>query len=132
MSTHYIGDNPDRVILGKFDGQEAGYIGDARGQGGIYFDTGHPTWDAMTYGLTKPEANGLAWQVNENFLRGQMESHVGRIEYILDHDDYSSLEDMAEDRATSFSAMEINFLNQNAAAYGYERVEDSWIYAGGG
>lgn len=42
MSTHYIGDNPDRVVLGKFGGQEAGYIGEARGHGGIYFDTGDP------------------------------------------------------------------------------------------
>lgn len=130
VSTHYIGDNPERVVLGRFDGQEGGYIGEARGHGGIYFDTGSPTWDAITNGLLKPEANDLTWQVNENFLRGQMENGVPRIDYILDHNEYSSLEDMAEDRATSFSAMEINFLNQNAAAYGYERVGDSWIYVG--
>jgi hypothetical protein len=61
-----------------------------------------------------------------------MENHVGRIDYILDHNEYSSLEDMAEDRGTSFSAMEINFLNENAAAYGYERVGDSWVYMKGG
>jgi hypothetical protein len=132
VSTHYVGDNPDRVVLGKFDGQEAGYIGEGRGHGGIYFDTGNPAWDAIAHGLSGYGAKDLAWQVNEQFLRGQMESHVGRIEYILDHDEYSSLEDMAEDRATSFSAMEINFLNQNAAVYGYERVGDSWIYVGGG
>lgn len=44
MSTHYVGDSPDRVVLGKFGGQEAGYIGEARGYGGIYFDTGDPAW----------------------------------------------------------------------------------------
>ncbi|OMC16280.1 hypothetical protein [Mycobacterium sp. SP-6446] len=131
MSTHYVGNNPDRVVLGAFDGQEGGYIGDARGHGGIYFDTGGSTWDAITHGLSPVEAKDLAWQVNEQFLRGQMESHVGRIEYILDRNEYSSLEDMAEDRATSFSAREINFLNENAAAYGYERVGDSWVYVGG-
>ncbi|ORW44523.1 WXG100 family type VII secretion target [Mycobacterium paraense] len=132
MSTHYVGDNPDRVVLGKWDGLDGGYIGEARANGGIYFDTGKPVWDAMTFGLPKPVVDDLAWPVNEQFLRGQMESHVGRIDYLLDHDEYSSLEDMAEDRATSFSAMEVNFLNQNAAAYGYERVGDSWVYVGGG
>ncbi|WP_077099113.1 WXG100 family type VII secretion target [Mycobacterium terramassiliense] len=130
MSTHYVGDNPDRVVLGNFDEYHRGYIGEARDHGGIYFDTGGPVWEAMTDGLPKLVGNDLAWQVNEQFLRGQMESHVGRIEYLLDHDEYASLEDMAVDRATSFSAREINFLNQNAAAYGYERVGDSWVYVG--
>lgn len=83
MSTHYIGDNPDRVVLGKFDGHEDGYIGDARGNGGIYFDTGGPTWDAMIQGLSQREADGLVWQVNEQFLRGQMEHGVPRIDYEL-------------------------------------------------
>jgi uncharacterized protein YukE len=132
MSTHFIGDNPDRVVLGRFQGEEGGYIGEARGQGGIYFDTSNPIWDAFRDGLSAPQANDLSWLVNEQFLRTQMENHVGRIDYILDHDEYSSLEDMAEDRATSFSAMEINFLNENAAAYGYERVGDSWVYVKGG
>jgi hypothetical protein len=132
MSTHYIGENPDRVVLGKWAGQEDGYIGEARGNGGIYYDTGDVAWDAMTQGLTPSQRMDLGWQANEQFLRGQMEDHVGRIDYILDHNEYSSLEDMAEDRATSFSAMEINYLNENAAAYGYERVGDSWVYVGGG
>jgi uncharacterized protein YukE len=132
MSTHYIGDNPDRVVLGKWDGQDGGYIGEARGRGGIYFDTGDETWKAITEGLSDPQQTAVAWPVNEYFLRTQMENHVGRIDYMLDHDEYASLEDMAEDRATSFSALEVNFLNENAAAYGYERVGDSWIYVGGG
>ncbi|HZC09582.1 MAG TPA: hypothetical protein VE485_06045, partial [Mycobacterium sp.] len=132
MSTHYVGDNPDRVVLGKFLGQEDGYIGAARGDGGIYYDTSTPVWDAIGQGLSRSDAADLGWQVNEHFLRTQMENGVGRIDYMLDHDEYSSLEDMAEDRATSFSAMEVNFLNENAAEYGYQRVGDSWIYVKGG
>ncbi|OSC43230.1 hypothetical protein B8W66_02325 [Mycobacterium decipiens] len=27
MSTQCVGDNPDRVVLGKFDGHEDGYVG---------------------------------------------------------------------------------------------------------
>ncbi|MCW2661667.1 MAG: hypothetical protein JWP83_2819 [Mycobacterium sp.] len=131
MSTHYIGDNPDRVVLGKFDGQEAGYIGDARGQGGIYFDTGNPIWDAMTYGLTKPEANGLAWQVNENFLRGQMENGVPRIEYRLSQE-FSSVEEVLALDADSFSAKEIAFLKSNAEEYGYRQVGNAWVRIMGG
>ncbi len=50
MSTHYVGENPERVVLGKFDYQEGGYIGEARGHGGIYYDTGTPAWDAIDAG----------------------------------------------------------------------------------
>jgi len=41
-------------------------------------------------------------------------------------------EDMMLGRAGSYSAMEVDFLSKNAAAYGYERVGDSWVYVGGG
>ncbi len=131
LSTHYVGEAPDRVVLGRFAGQDGGYIGDARGGGGIYFDTGNPVWDAITHGLSKPDADAVAWQVNEQFLRNQMESGVGRIDYLLDHSEYSSLEDMAQARLGSFSSMEVDFLNESAAAYGYRRVGDSWVYEGG-
>lgn len=129
MSTHYIGDSPDRVVLGRFDGQDGGYIGEARGSGGIYFDTGGPTWDALTNGLTESQGQNLVWQTNEAFLRQQMENQVPRIEYILP-DGFSNVDEVARVRRESFSALEINYLNQNAAAFGYERVGNAWIYTG--
>jgi len=127
MATHYIGDNPDRVVLGKFQGQENGYIGDARDQGGIYFDTGGPTWDALAHGLNDAETRGLAWQVNEQFLRGQMENGVGRIDYVVDASRFSSVEEVVRKDPTSYSAMEIRYLSENASAYGYERIGNSWV-----
>ena len=130
MSTHYIGDNPDRVVLGKFNGPEGGYIGEARGNGGIYFDTGDPTWDALTRGFGPGEEKGLVWQVNEHFLRNQMESAVPRIEYVLP-DGYDSVEQLAGAQRQSFSALEINFLKSNAAAFGYEQQGNVWVYTGG-
>ncbi|WP_428341820.1 hypothetical protein [Mycobacterium sp.] len=129
MSTHYVGDNPDRVVLGKFNGPEGGYIGEARGNGGIYFDTGDPTWDALTRGFGPNEEKGLVWQVNEHFLRNQMESAVPRIEYVLP-DGFDSVEQLAGAQRQSYSAMEINFLKNNAAAYGYEQQGNVWVYAG--
>lgn|GEM_PF-5889902 len=131
MSTHYVGDNPDRVVLGKFDGQEGGYIGAARGQGGIYFDTGDQTWDALTSGLTPPGSENLVWQVNEQFLRGQMESGVSRIDYELPGR-FSSVEDVLLAEPGSFSAKEIAFLQSNSEAYGYRQVGNSWVLVMGG
>jgi uncharacterized protein YukE len=130
MVTHYFGDNPDRVVLGKWDGQDGGYIGEARANGGIFFDTGDPAWKALAEGLDKQTEQTLVWPVNEQFLRTEMENQVGRIDYLLDRGEYESLEDMAEDRATSYSAYEVNFLNNMAGEYGYERVGDSWTYVG--
>jgi primosomal replication protein N len=129
MSTHYIGDNPDRVVLGKFH-PEGGYIGEARGHGGIYFDTGDPTWDALTQGFATGEEKSLVWQVNESFLRNQMESGVPRIEYVLP-DGYDSVEQLAGAQRQSYSAMEINFLKDHAASYGYEQQGNVWVCAGG-
>jgi uncharacterized protein YoxC len=126
-STHHVGD-ADRVVLGKWDGQDGGYIGEARHHGGIYFDTGDDVWRAVEGELGEKQAKVLGWQVNEQFLRTQMENHVGRIEYILDREKYSSLEEMVMERAGSFSAMEVEFLSRNAVTFGYERVGDSWVY----
>ncbi|KMO69251.1 hypothetical protein [Mycolicibacterium obuense] len=125
-STHHVGD-ADRVVLGKWDGQDGGYIGEARQHGGTYFDTGDDVWRAVEGSLDPRLAKELGWLVNEQFLRTQMESQVGRIEYVLDREKYSSLEDMVLDRPGTFSAMEVEFLSSNAAAYGYQRVGDCWI-----
>jgi hypothetical protein len=60
-----------------------------------------------------------------------MENQIPRIDYVLDHDEYDSLEDMAEARGLSYSSYEVNYLNRVAGSYGYERVGDSWLYVGG-
>ncbi|ORV92311.1 hypothetical protein AWC11_07915 [Mycobacterium interjectum] len=126
MTTHYVGDNPDRVVLGKWDGLDHGYIGEARGNGGIYFDTGDPVWKAMTMGLNDTQKHALAWQVNQGFLRNQMESAVPRIEYHLPQG-FSSVEDILTLDADSYSAKEIAFLKSNAEAYGYRQVGNAWV-----
>ncbi|PQM54016.1 hypothetical protein C5U48_01285 [Mycolicibacter virginiensis] len=131
MSTHYVGDNPDRVVLGKFDGQEGGYIGEARGHGGIYFDTGDRTWHALTNGFGDTQQRGVAWQVNKQFLRAQMEEGVPRIEYVIP-EGYTSVEQLAVEDRLSYSAAEINFLKEYAAQYGYQQYGNVWLYGGGG
>ncbi|CAJ1586167.1 hypothetical protein [[Mycobacterium] wendilense] len=132
MSTHYVDgpgllpENVDRVVLGKWEGQDGGYIGEARKNGGIYYDTGSEAWDNLTAGLSKEHATQLGWEANERFLRTQMENGVSRIVYVLG-ESYTSLEDVLIRRKNSFSAMEIDFLTENAAKYGYRRVGNGWI-----
>jgi hypothetical protein len=129
FTTHYVGDHPDRVVLGTWDGQDSGYIGEARAHGGIFYDTGNPTWDAMTFGLSESDKTALTWQVNEQFLRSQMEDHVSRIEYILP-DGFNGVDEVARTRPETYSAFEINFLNENAAKFGYRRSGNTWVYEG--
>lgn len=132
FSTHYVAEeghlpgNVDRVVLGKWEGQDGGYIGEARSNGGIYYDTGQETWDNLTVGLSEDQVSDLGWQVNEQFLRTQMENGVSRIEYILDTQ-YASLEEVVLKRHGSFSAMEIEFLTEVAPHYGYRRFGNSWM-----
>lgn len=132
MSTHYIGENPDRVVLGKWAGDEKGYIGEARAHGGIYYDTSTEVWNNIGHGLEKPVANDLGWEVNEKYLRTQMERGVGRLDYVLNDSGFSSIEQVVRDDPNSFSAREIKFLTENAKAYGYERIGNSWIRMRGG
>jgi hypothetical protein len=130
-STHYV-TNPidpvsaDRVVLGKWDGQDGGYIGEARHNGGIYFDTGAETWDAIKNGLTSEQERGLAWQVNEKFLLTQMEKGVARIEYLLP-EEFDSVEQLAAVDRKSYSTMEINLLKERAASFGYRQDGNVWI-----
>jgi hypothetical protein len=131
MSTHYVGDNPDRVVLGKFNTYEGGYIGEARGDGGIYFDTGNPAWKALTVGLSETQERSLVWQVNERFLRTQMENGVSRIEFTLP-EGFDSVEQLANVQRRSYSALEIDFLKNNATAFGYEQHGNVWVYRGRG
>lgn len=131
MSTHYVGDTPDRVVLGKFGTYEGGYIGEARAHGGIYFDTGDPTWKALTMGIGETQQQSLVWPVNERFLRTQMEEQVPRIEFVLP-EGFDSVEQLANVQRRSYSALEINFLKDNAAAFGYEQRGNVWVYVGGG
>ena len=127
MATHYIGENPDRVVLGKFEGLEDGYIGEARRNGGIYFDTSQDVWGTMTQGFSTPEGNALGWQVNE-----QLSSHSDgawrvpnrlcrRPQRILVCGRSPAL------RPDSFSAKEITFLKDYGELYGYKQVGDSWV-----
>ncbi|OBK20919.1 hypothetical protein A5634_11460 [Mycobacterium asiaticum] len=82
LSTHRFGE-ADRVVLGKWEGDSGGYIGEARYHGGIFYDTGQDAWKNLASGLNDQAVKNLGWQVNEQFLRTQMENHVLRIEYVV-------------------------------------------------
>ncbi|MGV0872046.1 hypothetical protein [Mycolicibacterium sp. XJ879] len=135
LSTHHIpsptGDAgmADRVVLGKWDGLEGGYIGEARNNGGIYFDTGDRAWNAIGHGLSDEQTRSIAWQVNEQFLLIQLQNGVPRIDYVLPGG-FDSVEQVAAVQRRSFSALEINFLKENAEQFGYKQYGNSWVYEG--
>ncbi len=106
-----------RVVIGKWV-EGGGYIAEAQKHGGIYFETAEGVWDALG---KDPE---LAWAVNEQFLRNQLEAGVSRIELVEE-----TIERVLRDptRSKSFTAREIRFLLQEAANYGYELIGNSWV-----
>lgn len=117
----------NRVVLGKYEGNEAGYIGEARRQGGIYYDPGPQTLDAMAYGLRDEHANQLCWEVQGAFLRNQMERGPARFDYVVDRGQFSSIEEILALDPHSFAAKEVDFLERNAESYGYQRLGSSWL-----
>jgi hypothetical protein len=120
----------NRLVLGRYEGVEAGYIGEARRFGGIYYDPGPAAWSTLGRGLSDEQANELGWQVNETFLRTQIERMPARIDYVLDRGQFSSLEEVLVLDPHSFDAKQIAFLKNHAQSYGYQRLGSSWLQAG--
>ncbi|MCS6906700.1 MAG: hypothetical protein RML93_02305 [Anaerolineales bacterium] len=112
QSTHGSG---DRVVIGKWV-EGGGYIAEAQKHGGIYFETAEGVWEALG------KNRELAWAVNEQFLRNQLEAGVSRIELVGE-----TIEEVLTMRPKSFTAKEIDFLKQNAWKYGYELQGNVWV-----
>ena len=111
LSVHGTG---DRVVLGKWiDG--GGYVREGVDSGAIYFQTLPGVWD----GLGKNA--DLAWLANERFLIEQLEAGVPRIDFVGE-----SIEEARRAFRTT-RWREIRFLDEQATAYGYELIGNSWI-----
>jgi hypothetical protein len=120
----------NRLVVGSYEGIEAGYIGDARRYGGIYYDPGPAAWNALGHGLSDERANELGWQVNEAFLRTQIERVPARIDYVLDRGQFSSLDEVLALTPHSSNAKQIAFLENHAKVHGYQRHGSSWVQVG--
>ncbi len=107
----------NRVVLGKWV-EGGGYVAEAKKHGGIYFETAEGVFEALG------KDRELAWAVNEQFLRNQLEAGVNRIELVGE-----TISEVLSSptRSQSFTAREIRFLMREAANYGYELVGNSWI-----
>jgi hypothetical protein len=109
----------DRVVLGAWKAGD-GYIGDAVENGGIFFDTGSEVWTQVNNSGIPP------WEVNEQFLKNQLESKVGRIDFVGE-DIFDVINSPDLNVNTSFRAKEIDWLLKNAEKYGYVRIGNSWV-----
>jgi len=65
-------------------------------------------------------------QVNQEFLRRQLEAGVGRIDLAGE----TIGEVLSGPRAGSFTAMELRFLADEAPTYGYVLQGNSWVFSG--
>jgi len=120
MSTHVSG-NVDRVVLGRW-AENGGYIGEARTNGGTWYETDSSFFPKLTEGLDETVGRTKAWNVNEQFLQSQLEKGVGRLDL---HGE--TITEVLVNRPNSFTAMEIKYLVKNAEAYGYTRIDNSWV-----
>jgi len=110
----------ERVVIGRWVDpsrwaeEGGGYLQEVAERGGVYFETPPGLYDALG---RNPD---LAWEVNERFLRNQLER--GRpIE--LAGDVAETLQTAAPD---AFRRREIEFLLENAGDYGYILDGNIW------
>ncbi|MBU1426195.1 MAG: DUF637 domain-containing protein [Gammaproteobacteria bacterium] len=122
-STHRAG-TADRVVLGKWEGNYEGYVGDAKLNGGIWYQTDKGVWEKMTNGLTDAEKVTVAWKVNESFLKQQLQAGIPRFEFVGEPI-VNTLANPAV--ASSFRVREIQYLSQEAPKWGYVREGNSWV-----
>jgi hypothetical protein len=112
----------DRVVLGRWQGDYAGYVGEAKLNGGTWYQTDAGVFERMTAGLTQIERDALSWKVNEMFLTQQLQKGVAKLEVTG-----PSIAEVKMNYPNSYLALEIKFLEANAAKYGYQQVGNSWV-----
>lgn len=110
-STHGSG---NRVVLGEYIDDTAGYIGEARKNGGIYYQTADGVYDSMKVNKDAP------WAVNEQFLRNQLDTRVDRIDFVSG-DIYETIAKYPD----KFRGREIQYLLDHADDY--VQVGNSWV-----
>ncbi|MFZ2488788.1 MAG: hypothetical protein WAZ19_11755, partial [Anaerolineae bacterium] len=109
LTTHGSG---DRVVLGPWKPWEAAdyadsYIAQAKNGGGIWFETPDGMYNTL--------GSDRMWQVNQSFLRQQMENGVPHIQYVGE-----SIADVLDPKnAGRASYKELQYLMENAKDYGY-------------
>jgi hypothetical protein len=111
----------DRVVLGKFETPTTGYMGEARRNGGIYFNLRSGPHDRLVTGLSAATRRDKEWIINRAFLRQQLESGVGRFDFVGNWSDHIN-----QNRGSAL-AREFIYLRQNAPTYGYSWNGSSWI-----
>ena len=120
-STQVAG-NTDRVVLGEWKGNNAGYVGEAKLNGGTWYQTDTGVFEKMTAGLNALEKEAVAWKVNEYFLAQQMQKGIAKFEFTgLSPDAIKAV------RPDSFAAREVLFLEKNGSNYGYVREGSTWV-----
>jgi hypothetical protein len=118
LSTHGSG---DVVVLGpwRHEGIEGFYVKVAEQEGAKYFMTPEGVYDAL--GRNKE----LAWEVNERFLRSQLEAGVREIRIVG-----MKIEDILSPTAPrGMLRKEIQCLMKVAEEYGYKLQGNSWVRA---
>ncbi|RME60751.1 hypothetical protein D6779_01615, partial [Candidatus Parcubacteria bacterium] len=88
----------ERLVIGKYDSQQTGYIGAARSGGGLYYNTNPAVWNALQEAFG-PQAGEVAWLINQRVLelhayeeppvflnRGlsasALQDEIGKMEYV--------------------------------------------------
>lgn len=129
QSTH-VQEPATRVVLGKWveqDGKLLGYVGEAKANGGIWYQT-----EAGFYEAVGKDAN-LAWKTNEAFLQQQLANGVPRLEF----HGFDVAGELAANAGKSFDQLparlkEFYWLKDNAGKFGYVQDGTSFVKAAGG
>ncbi|MCE5290899.1 MAG: hypothetical protein LLG14_16900 [Nocardiaceae bacterium] len=119
----------DRVVFGPYKGPDAGYIGEAKKNGGIYFDMAE-AWGEALGDLDGNDIKVMEkmFEPNREVIRIAMERGVDRIEFHLDgRETVDAILAKAEFTGEwPYRAMEVRAMKELAGQYGYVQAGNTW------
>jgi hypothetical protein len=122
LTTHIEG-GENRVVIGIWEGNTKGFIGEAKANGGVWYQTPDTWYRKIEARLGATEGARVTWAVNQRVLQKQLEVGIAeRIDFVFGRGETSAMyidKRIDPETYTRVRAREFRYLLDNGPKHGY-------------